>query len=389
MNDYSMETARRKAAELGLDTPPDDRKETESRRLAADAGMNIGEDVSAPRDISVITDEILFYKVQAGRSFLEIGRRLNEAKAQLSHGEWLPWLKEKVDISERHAQNFMRLAREFSKSAEIADLGASKALQLLTLPDSERSEFVAEKHTVDGQEKTVDEMTGQELAKAIKERDAALAAKAEAEKSLDDMVDEISDAQRERDEALMAKREAENSLHTKLEEQEKRIAGDLEAERAKVQALMTKSDDLQAKLRTEREKAKDAKAVAETAKQELEDLKKKPIEVAVAEPSKETLDKLREEAAAAAEEKVKEANARLIETQEKVAAAEAEAEKIRKQLELADQSSVAFKFYFEEWQHKFNAMLGALREVEQSDQIKAEKLRKAIHAAAEKMGAMA
>lgn len=389
MRDNSMETARRMAAELGLDIPPDDRKETESRRLAADAGMNIGEDVSAPRDISVITDEILFYKVQAGRSFLEIGRRLNEAKAQLSHGEWLPWLKEKVDISERRAQDFMRLAREFSKSAEIADLGASKALQLLTLPDSERSEFVTEKHTVDGQEKTVDEMTGQELAKAIKERDAALAAKAEAEKSLDDMVDEISDAQRERDEALKAKQEAEDSLQTRLDEQKKLIAGDLEAERAKVQALMTKSDDLQAKLRTEREKAKDAKAASETAKRELEDLKKKPIEVAVAEPSKETLDKLREEAAAAAEEKVKEANARLIETQEKVAAAEAEAEKIRKQLELADQSSVAFKFYFEEWQHKFNAMLGALQEVEQSDQLKAEKLRKAIHAAAEKMGAMA
>lgn len=46
----------------------------------------------------------------------------------------------------------------------------------------------------------------------------------------------MSDAQRERDdEALKAKQDTKSSLQIRLEEQEKRIAADLEAERAKAQ----------------------------------------------------------------------------------------------------------------------------------------------------------
>ena len=32
------------------------------------------------------------------------GDLLIEAKAQIPHGQWLPWLKDRVDISERTAQ---------------------------------------------------------------------------------------------------------------------------------------------------------------------------------------------------------------------------------------------------------------------------------------------
>ena len=70
-----------------------------------------GQDVEI-RPIEIITAEIWAYKSQAGAAILEIGRRLIEAKAQLAHGEWLPWLKEKVEFSEATAQRFMRIARE-------------------------------------------------------------------------------------------------------------------------------------------------------------------------------------------------------------------------------------------------------------------------------------
>ena len=65
-------------------------------------GYNLGEVLrgqlqgqAAPaeeRDIETITGEIIQLKQDAGNAILGIGQRLIEAKAMLSHGEWLPWL---------------------------------------------------------------------------------------------------------------------------------------------------------------------------------------------------------------------------------------------------------------------------------------------------------
>lgn len=127
----------------------------------------------AGRDIETITSEILDAKRAGGEAILTIGQRLTEAKAVLDHGEWLPWLTERVEFSERSAQNFMRLAREWSNPQTLADLGASKALTLLALPEEERDEFISAAHEVDGAEKTAAEMTSRQLAQAIRDRNAA------------------------------------------------------------------------------------------------------------------------------------------------------------------------------------------------------------------------
>jgi Protein of unknown function (DUF3102) len=42
---------------------------------------------------------------------INAGRLLIEAKAQLEHGQWLPWLQEHCQVSERTARPYMRLAR--------------------------------------------------------------------------------------------------------------------------------------------------------------------------------------------------------------------------------------------------------------------------------------
>ena len=128
----------------------------------------------AARDIETITAEILELKQTAGSAILNIGQRLIEAKEMLDHGEWLPWLEERVEFSERSAQNFMRLAREWSNPQTLADLGASKALTLLALPPVEREEFLSEEHVVNGEAKSVVDMSARELEKAVKARDAAL-----------------------------------------------------------------------------------------------------------------------------------------------------------------------------------------------------------------------
>ena len=124
--------------------------------------------VDTERGIETITEEITFYKNVGGQAVLEIGKRLIEAKAQLKHGEWLPWLREKVEFSETSAQNFMRIAREYGNTHLVGDLGASKALVLLALPASERENFASEKHLVNGEEKSVSEMSKRELEEAIR-----------------------------------------------------------------------------------------------------------------------------------------------------------------------------------------------------------------------------
>lgn len=135
---------------------------------------------------------------------MEIGARLIEAKSLLSHGEWLTWLSEKVEFSERSAQNYMRLAREWSNPQALADLGAAKALALLSLPEPEREEFMAEA--------PVEDMSVRELEKAIRERD-------EARKSQEKMADDLKLANNllkqaglERDEASARIAELERQL---------------------------------------------------------------------------------------------------------------------------------------------------------------------------------
>jgi hypothetical protein len=52
------------------------------------------------------------------------GRLLIEAKAQLRHGQWLPWLREHCQVPERSAQRYMQLAiyAADAKSDNLADL---------------------------------------------------------------------------------------------------------------------------------------------------------------------------------------------------------------------------------------------------------------------------
>jgi hypothetical protein len=64
-----------------------------------------------------------------------VGDLLVEAKKQCPHGQWLPWLKKNVNLSERTAQAYMRVAKHWErlegKSATVADLTYRSALETL------------------------------------------------------------------------------------------------------------------------------------------------------------------------------------------------------------------------------------------------------------------
>lgn len=286
----SLEQAKILAQELGLDERKWEREEPddgEGAILARDFGLH-GQTPPEDKPLDLITEEILFYKRQAGGAIIEIGKRLLEAKSQLSHGEWLPWLREKVDISERRAQDFMRIAREYSKSAEIADLGASKALALLALPESERAEFASGTHLVNGAEKSVSEMTAKELKTAIEERDKA---------------------RREAEEQKAAAEAAEAS-RAKMEQDMRQLKGLLDAARD-----------------NEREKA----GALEAAERELQTLRDRPVEVAV-----ETRDASPEQISAARAEGVRQGKVEAEKAGKRsLSEAEERVQKLRKELEQA------------------------------------------------------
>jgi hypothetical protein len=63
------------------------------------------------------------------------GKSLIEAKKQLKHGEWLPWLEQNCEFSERTARGYMRLARlSPEKGNAVADLPLREALAALAKP---------------------------------------------------------------------------------------------------------------------------------------------------------------------------------------------------------------------------------------------------------------
>lgn len=244
------------------------------------------------RDIEVITREILDAKRRGGEAILTIGRCLTEAKQALPHGEWLPWLNERVELSERAAQRFMRLSREWSNPTALSDLGATKALALLALPADERDQFIETHNVVD--------MSARQLEQAIKDRDearkAAETAQAEASaaeqaraKMAEDMAllnARLSGAQEDREQASQAVARLEAQL-AELKEKPVEVAVetvvDPEAiEKARAEAVA----EMQGKLDQAREAKKRAEDKQKIAEEALEQARLQLEEQARAEKEK-------------------------------------------------------------------------------------------------------
>ena len=299
------------------------------------------------RDIEVITREILDAKRRGGEAILTIGRCLTEAKQALPHGEWLPWLNERVELSERAAQRFMRLSREWSNPTTLSDLGASKALMLLALPEPERDQFMEDHNVID--------MSARQLEQAIKDRDEA----------------------RKAAETAQAEASAAEQARAKMAE-----------DMALLNARLSGAQE-------DREQA--AQAVARLEAQ-LAELKEKPVEVAVetvVDP--EAIEKARAEAVAEMQgklDKAKEAKAKVDERRKQ---AEASVEILKKSIDEmerkekkaalgADKDLAQFEVLFDQTQSNVYKMQGILLKVRGRDETAAGKLCKAIQALAEAVG---
>lgn len=90
-----------------------------------------------------LKNEIVALKNQTAENMILMGQKFIEAKKLVPHGEWGNWLDEKVGFSQRTANQFMRIAKEYvSNSQAISNLEATKIYLLLELPVEEREDFV-------------------------------------------------------------------------------------------------------------------------------------------------------------------------------------------------------------------------------------------------------
>jgi hypothetical protein len=83
------------------------------------------------------------------------GNLLVQAKEQLQHGEWLPWLAANVQFSGRTAQAYMRIANRWdelkAKAQGLADLTFESGLKLLATAGADRDALDLDKDSGPGE----------------------------------------------------------------------------------------------------------------------------------------------------------------------------------------------------------------------------------------------
>ena len=343
--------------------------------------MNEIEKVRTPE---VIGAEIRMY-VDAGRRVttlcaIEIGRRLVEAKELLSHGEWLPWLKRETEFSERSAQNYMKIFNEYgaaqlglfgpeTNTQTFADLPISKALLLLSVPESEREDF-AEEVNAEG-------ISTRELEEAIAARKAAEQRAADAERALHEAEEGQGLAIAELEEKLETAQEGLRDALQKAAQAAEGIgpyktrAEEAEQLAAKLREQVKELEDRPIATVKERdeaaieEAARLAKAKAEAeAAEKLAAIQKK------LDKAERERDKLKDAAG-----KAESGAADKIAAAEKAAAdARQELEAARKQLKASTADAARFGVYFHNAQENINRMMEIVREIWEHDPETADKL---------------
>lgn len=269
----------------------------------------------------------------------EIGKRLEEAKAMVGHGEWLSFLERETEFSSSAANRFMRVYKEYgnptnSNFPTLGNISVSNALRLLAVPEEERETFA--------QEVDAAHISSRELEEAIR-------ARADAERKIAELESDLT----------LEKNNNANAAQT-------------------IQGLMEKQDAARDKL-VEAEKR-------------IKELESRPVEVAVQEPSeadiaaaveKATVDLQRRQAAELKalneegekakakmqklEEALKEAKKKAKEASEgdnaQRAAMEKEIVELRKSIAMSSKEMVIFKLKFESWQTLYaemQALIGSM-----------------------------
>lgn len=193
-------------------------------------------------NIERTTAEILILKDQTAQNIIEIGRRLIEVKEKLEHGEYLKWLKEKVDFTERTAQRFVKVATVFSNTTPVSHLGTRKLLALAGLDEEDRQEVM--------KENKVEDMTTRELERVVKEKKEIKKQLEEEQELSNELQEEIKEKEKQ---IKTLQNEIENIQIPKKEIIEKEVVKEVIPEN-----LILEKQELEEELKTLRARAEKA-----------------------------------------------------------------------------------------------------------------------------------
>ena len=215
-------------------------------------------------------------------SYIEIGKRLLEAKNSVEHGKFLPWL-ETVGYSERTAENLIRIYTEMGNDEAFASFTYAQMRELLPLSSEKRKEVLPD----------VEDKSSREIKCLVAELKAAEKAKAEAEAA--------------RDEAEILKTDAETLLKRREQEleKEKKLNADYFA------AKTTAEGDLKAFKKNHSDKMRDVKKALLDAEETEKELKAKIAELQAQAKNKEKRELTEKELAAIRAQAEKDVAARL------------------------------------------------------------------------------
>ena len=230
---------------------------------------------------------------------IQIGEKLKEAQGMVPAGEWVKWLSENLNYSQRQAYNFMEIATNYGDSNSpyfnlqtSANLSISKALELLRLPDEEVENF-AETHDIENE-------------------------------SVRSLKDQISQLKKEKTEAEERAREAEQASSSVNDEEVAKLREREQELEQSVKNTLERESDLQIKLDKAKEDLKKAKAKLK----ESEAAKDEEIQDRLAKASAELEEKAKADAHAEAEEELQKQKEQISNLAEQVEKLEAEKAKL-------------------------------------------------------------
>lgn len=203
-------------------------------------------------NLNQIVAEIKFFENQAVVSYWEIGKRLSQAKEQVGHGEWIPWIEENLNYTRRTASNLIKVYESYPNGNTSSHLNFSKVLALTSIKDEEDRKDFIDSHEVE-------DMTTRQLQAEIKEYKESLKAKEEELNNVNSCYNSLSIVAKNREEENERLRENLRQEREKPAEiiEKEVVPEDYEDLKSELKELMDYQKELENKLYEEQQKPKE------------------------------------------------------------------------------------------------------------------------------------